>query len=188
MTYLVSVISRSASLAENQHDASHKIASRQNRFPPILSTKSGPSCQIYNPLRGPIANLANMHAWAKISPPCRDQPIMLIFLPIMLCSSAQNFHLLCSILCSCERLVLFIRIYLLVSLSFLRSQLFYLKFNTLAVVQIVAILWPNGPYYAGIMLDAFSYLLCSKLCWHNRLVPTPMCMIVLAWQLHVHER
>ena len=32
--------------------------------------------------------------------------------------------------------------------------------------------WPNGPYYAGIMLDAFSYLLCSKICWHNRLVPT----------------
>ena len=28
------------------------------------------------------------------------------FLPIMLCFSAQNLHLLCSILCSCERLVL----------------------------------------------------------------------------------
>ena len=26
----------------------------------------------------------------------RDQPIMLIFLPIMLCCSAQNFDLLCS--------------------------------------------------------------------------------------------
>ena len=38
--------------------------------------------------------------------PTRDQPIMLIFSPIMLCSGAQNFHLLCSILCSCERLVL----------------------------------------------------------------------------------
>ena len=56
----------------------------------------------------------------------------------MLCSGAQNFHLLCSILCSCEKLVLkfdcFIRVYSLVSLNFL-SQLFYLKFNTLAVVQ-----------------------------------------------------
>ena len=31
---------------------------------------------------------------------------MLIFLPIMLCCSAQNFDLLCSILCSCERFVL----------------------------------------------------------------------------------
>ena len=31
---------------------------------------------------------------------------MLIFLPIMLCSSAQNFDLLCSILCSCKRFVL----------------------------------------------------------------------------------
>ena len=28
-------------------------------------------------------------------------------------------------------------------------------------------------YYAGIMLDAFSYLICLTLCWHNRLVPTP---------------
>ena len=27
-------------------------------------------------------------------------------------------------------------------------------------------------YYVGIMLNAFSDLLCSKLCWHNRLVPT----------------
>ena len=32
----------------------------------------------------------------------RDRPIMLIFLPIMLCCSAQNFDLLCSILCSCR--------------------------------------------------------------------------------------
>ena len=27
-------------------------------------------------------------------------------------------------------------------------------------------------YYAGIMLNAFATLLCSKLCWHNRLKPT----------------
>ena len=26
-------------------------------------------------------------------------------------------------------------------------------------------------YYAGIMLNAFTTLLCSKLCWHNRLKP-----------------
>ena len=26
-------------------------------------------------------------------------------------------------------------------------------------------------YYVGIMLNAFSDLLCSKLCWHNWLVP-----------------
>ena len=36
----------------------------------------------------------------------RHQPIMLIFSPIMLCCSAQNFDLLCSILCSCKRIVL----------------------------------------------------------------------------------
>ena len=29
-------------------------------------------------------------------------------------------------------------------------------------------------YYAGIMLSAFSDLLRSKLCWHNRLVPSAM--------------
>ncbi len=27
-------------------------------------------------------------------------------------------------------------------------------------------------YYAGIMLDAFTILLCTKLCWHNWLRPT----------------
>ena len=27
-------------------------------------------------------------------------------------------------------------------------------------------------YYAGIMLNAFAFLLCSKLCWHNRLKPS----------------
>ena len=27
------------------------------------------------------------------------------------------------------------------------------------------------PYYAGIMLNAFNDLLCSKLCWHNKRVP-----------------
>ena len=48
--------------------------------------------------------------------------------------------------------------------------------NSIYVVSVllkyIIIFWPNGPYYGGIMLDAFSYLLCSKLCWHNRLVPT----------------
>ena len=35
----------------------------------------------------------------------RDRPIMLIIF-IMLCCSAQIFDLLCSILCSCKRIVL----------------------------------------------------------------------------------
>ena len=30
----------------------------------------------------------------------------------------------------------------------------------------------NFAYYAGIMLDAFAILLCSKLCWHNWLKST----------------
>ena len=48
------------------------------------------------------------------------------------------------------------------------------KVNTLPVVLLkyIIIFWPNDPYYAGITLDAFGYLLCSKLCWHNRLIPT----------------
>ena len=33
-------------------------------------------------------------------------------------------------------------------------------------------LFKNISHYAGIMLNAFIALLCSKLCWHNRLVPT----------------
>ena len=31
----------------------------------------------------------------------------------------------------------------------------------------------NLSYYAGIILNAFSDLLCLKLCWHNWLVPNP---------------
>ena len=30
----------------------------------------------------------------------------------------------------------------------------------------------NISYYASIMLNAFSDLLCSELCWHNRLGPS----------------
>ena len=44
-------------------------------------------------------------------------------------------------------------------------------------------------YYAGIMLNAFSNLLCSKLCWHNRLVPTalaPSVSEIDSYVLYVH--
>ena len=37
----------------------------------------------------------------------------------------------------------------------------------------------NISYCAGIMLNAFNHLLCSKLCWHNRLVPTSQCNLLL---------
>ena len=40
----------------------------------------------------------------------------------------------------------------------------------------------NISYYAGIMLDAFSDLLCSKLCWHNRLVPN-WCTVIVGYQI-----
>ena len=41
----------------------------------------------------------------------------------------------------------------------------------LEYIDFFIIFYPNTSYYAGIMLDAFSYLLCLKLCWHNRRVP-----------------
>ena len=46
----------------------------------------------------------------------------------------------------------------------------------------------NISYYAGIMLDPFSDLLCSKLCWHNRLVPSVdmyMCLLNNYIVIHV---
>ena len=38
-------------------------------------------------------------------------------------------------------------------------------------IQILSILLAIFNYYADIMLNAFAFLLCSKLCWHNRLKP-----------------
>ena len=40
-------------------------------------------------------------------------------------------------------------------------------------------------YYAGIMLNAFRYLLCSKLCQHNRRVPTYILLLHLLWLITV---
>ena len=51
---------------------------------------------------------------------------------------------------------------------------------------------PNTSYCAGIMLDAFRYLLCSKLCWHNWPVPndrdteTPVCTYHPCQVLNMH--
>ena len=39
-------------------------------------------------------------------------------------------------------------------------------------IRVYQLFVQNISYYAGIMLNAFNHLLCSKLCWHNRLVPT----------------
>ena len=46
-------------------------------------------------------NKHGLHTYVYVS--VRDRPIMLIF---YLCCSAQFFDLLCSILCSCKRIVL----------------------------------------------------------------------------------
>ena len=93
---------------------------------------------------------------------------MLNYLPIMLCYSAQIFDLLCSILCSSKRFVLKI---LAVLLEYIHL---HHNFNVLTVeyIDLQSYFQSSTTYYAGIMLDAFSYLLCSKLCWHNRLVPS----------------
>ena len=40
------------------------------------------------------------------------------------------------------------------------------------IIHILLIMQTIFAYYAGIMLNAFTSLLCSKLCWHNRLKPT----------------
>ena len=39
-------------------------------------------------------------------------------------------------------------------------------------LQEFTLLYKYLTYYAGIMLNAFRYLLCSKLCQHNRRIPT----------------
>ena len=43
---------------------------------------------------------------------------------------------------------------------------------SIRVYQSFVAIFQNISYYAGIMLNVFIDLLCSKLCWHNRLVPT----------------
>ena len=43
---------------------------------------------------------------------------------------------------------------------------------SIRVYQSFVAIFQNISYYAGIMLNAFIDLLCSKLCWHNQLVPT----------------
>ena len=44
-----------------------------------------------------------------------------------------------------------------------------LALNKLTEWYIIANFWAIVfPYYASIMLNALGYLLCFKLCWHNR--------------------
>ena len=59
--------------------------------------------------------------------------------------------------------------------KWLKNTLYVLLDNdrSITVYQSFAAIFQNYSYYAGIMLNAFSDLLCSKLCWHNWLVPTP---------------
>ena len=64
------------------------------------------------------------------------------------------------------------------------GRLFYYRVQDLIMAAKYTVLLDNGcsirvyqsfianiTYYASIMLNAFSDLLCLKLCWHNRLVP-----------------
>ena len=85
---------------------------------------------------------------------------------------------ICSILCSCKRFVLK---NLAVLLEYIHKN--FIHYSCMQIIIIVDFLLEyidlqsyfqsSTTYYAGIMLDAFSYLLCSKSCWHNRLVPRP---------------
>ena len=102
-------------------------------------------------------------------------------LPIMLCCSAHNIHLLCSKLCSRIILVLsllslFIYIQICMSKSLLKAdnleRLIYVLGCIYKLYVVFVAIFKNISYYTGIMLNAFSDLLCSILCWHNRLVPT----------------
>ena len=47
------------------------------------------------------------------------------------------------------------------------------------ILYIFSIMLASFAYYAGIMLNAFTTLLCSKICWHNRLKPTVSCRTIL---------
>ena len=44
-------------------------------------------------------------------------------------------------------------------------------YNFQQMLDIAINIYCTLPYYAGIMLNAFNDLLCSKLCWHNRRIP-----------------
>ena len=58
-------------------------------------------------------------------------------------------------------------------------------FSWVEYINLFAAFFQSISYYAGIMLNAFSDLLCSKLCWHNRLVPSKYIPFIIT-DLH-HE-
>ena len=51
------------------------------------------------------------------------------------------------------------------------------------LISILLITLTIFAYYAGIMLNALAKLICSKLCWHNRL--KPIANYVATW-LSIH--
>ena len=88
-------------------------------------------------------------------------------------STALTFHLrthintLNSVLLHFATLV---NIYLIKSLPNI-TQNFTIMGKT-CILYFFSIMLAIFAYYAGITLNAFTTLLCSKLCWHNRLKPT----------------
>ena len=48
---------------------------------------------------------------------------------------------------------------------------FYTMTVQLEYINYLLQIFKNVSHYAKIMLNAFSDLLCSKVCWHNQLVP-----------------
>ena len=53
------------------------------------------------------------------------------------------------------------------------------------VYQSFVAIFKNISYHAGIMLNAFSHLLCSKLYWYNRLVPN-QCLLQQVCHHHIY--
>ena len=43
----------------------------------------------------------------------------------------------------------------------------FVHYNFPQMLNIAINIYFTLPYYVGIMLNAFNYPLCSKLCWHN---------------------
>ena len=67
------------------------------------------------------------------------------------------------------------------AIHFLTANLYFIANNLYETFNFVLKLYSLAKsylaYYAGIMLDAFSNVICSKLCWHNR--PGPTCYLVM---------
>ena len=54
--------------------------------------------------------------------------------------------------------------------------------------EVTVLLESISIFGSGIMLDAFIYLLCSKLCWHNRRVPNNHACVIATVLVKSHMK